>query len=363
MLRVGEGGAPTKRPLASDAAPHAQAAGFVALIFGTFALIGALYWWFPDDLIQDRVWASRPWVEMPCLVESTGIAYRGNCELNTTLRMTTYELFQECLGPNETSTHRLAIERQWEETPPGLCAARGDLAYEEAREGSIRRRLWGHVEIPFRVECHNAYLLWAAVRVMNGSDISSSEQHCAYEYGASNPSISGEWEDIVDKRKHLQLKAVQNEAMPCWVLASEAQVADACVIAFSNIRKVIELAREEESLMKKTGIACTVLTLLASAYACCFHFRSEEKSSYRALPKSDPDDDTYAHAQVIHLAAAAYGEVTPPASGGSTLRAEEGGGHRGTIEVLAPNGLCTTVPRNVAADFLTVKSSSELSES
>jgi len=54
---------------------------------------------------------------------------------------------------------------------------------------------------------------------------------------------------------------------------------------------------------------------------------------------------------MVDVVTTRLGELTPAASSRESLRVS-GRASRRTVEVAGPNGLKTTVPRNVAADFL-----------
>mmetsp|Transcript_122307 Transcript_122307/g.273249 ORF Transcript_122307/g.273249 Transcript_122307/m.273249 type:complete len:393 (+) Transcript_122307:16-1194(+) len=360
-----------------------EVAGALALLFALLAVVGGIFCSDPQDLEYAKNWANRDWMESFCAVMDVGVAYRGDCHMDVTLMMTEYRDFHECMGPRETVDDPVEMRDEWDTTAPGRCAVRGDMAYlgrdvtkyhEGATESRGRRRLQddGGEEnspprmlirsfSPNRLVCHNSYLLWALVSLPNttSAGASGTEERCAYTYGATDPSITGTWSQITSTLKKLKEAEALSGGVRCWVLSN-----DDCVVSFKDFRLLINQELHEHSLVRMSGVVCGVVATILAAMALRWHclekaFGDSEIPAYyhTALPTSEPEPEAMLSdrvRQIMSVAAAHLTETTPTASGESTLCVSERGGSHRTVEVVGPNGTRKTVPRNVAADFMSV---------
>jgi len=382
-------------------------------LFAMLAFVGVLNYIDPEDLHNAEKWEKQHWVEAPCDIEQAGIAYRGNCHMDVTLMMTRYNKFAECMGPEETSVNAPAIFSAWGKSEAGRCAAIGDDAYRRhtgkqvnnpypaelpptveppAGEGAVAvaaRRLPGagdgaavgsyndgsRVAAALRpqdlaarflpganIDCHNNYLPWALVKVMNESNY-TNQRRCAYEFGASAPSITGDWDAIM----HLYHRLKGEKETTCWVLTD-----DDCVVAFEDQHLLTQRERRRNKLVIISGIICGTLAVIMLAVGCVWNCRERGRCplptsmvgslpairGYEPVPQEPgatpqvPLSERVRH--IMSVVASRFDEETPTASGASTLRVAGDRSQR-TLDLGRAFRQTTgapLVPRNVAADFL-----------
>mmetsp|Transcript_32736 Transcript_32736/g.90408 ORF Transcript_32736/g.90408 Transcript_32736/m.90408 type:complete len:380 (-) Transcript_32736:12-1151(-) len=344
-----------------------EAAASLALLFAFLTAIGIVFCVDPEDLQEARKWAKQPWVESFCTVEDAGIAYRGNCDTDATLTMVEYRDFAECMGPDMGTLDVTEVHLAWEASAPGRCALRGNDAFAGAagparRLGSSayrpehappRRRLDSVYRPKFA--CHNSFLPWAVVRAPNASG-GKGVPRCAYEFGASRPSITGDWLSVRRTLEHLRRARGVRGGVVCWVLGH-----DDCVVAFHDRRLLEERALRERDRVRMHVTACGLLAALLASCAARWHCQkqglwpSQPRGYHMPLPTAEPDHAALLNERVqqtTHAAVQRLAEATPPGSGASTLRISgAGAGHR-TVEVVLPNGNRSAVSQNIATDFL-----------
>lgn len=325
-------------------------------------LVSFAYCQTPTDLNFAQDWENQKWTHLDCMVQDVGIAYRGNCHMDVSVQMTKYTSFKECMGPRESEGNAESVRMQWDGSAAGRCATQGDRDYlldtghevrpgengeelEKDARGRLRRLQFSAPVIsnlPNRMECHNSYLLWSTMSVPGGIG-----RRCSYEFGSSAPSITGNWKTISRMKRHLHDALATNSNVSCWILAD-----DDCVVAFHDEQVLINQKADENLLIQRGGLVCTALGLCCAVLAAYWYsvdlgFWGEKPMPWyhQALPTEEP---ALLSARVRTLLdMARLGEETPPASGCSTVR-----GEGGTVQVVGPGGICKSIPRNVATDFL-----------
>lgn len=333
-----------------------EIAAALALVLGVLSALGILMWADQRDLTSAKSWARQPWIESSCTVEEVGVAYRGNCDLDVTLVRTAYQDFAECMGPHHRLGDVNAMKDEWEQTPPGLCEERGNLFYQGSQvhpnKAKTRRLAWYR---PERVSCHNSFLPWAMVKLANTTGVGGTSR-CAYQFGASLPSIIGDWDSTVLSMGRLQSMRGHQGGSLCWVLGS-----DYCVVAFRDQRALARQLLGERSFATTNWILCAGLAALLSLLALRWQLQEHgacplpSGGYHMALPTSELEPEELLSERVRQILGAAAGrltETTPSASGNTTLRVSRDGGSHRTVEVVLANGHLTTVSRNIAADFL-----------
>jgi len=236
-------------------------------------------------LVFAREWRDQRWRQLACTIEDVGVAYRGNCDTDVELKMTQYTGFKECRGPAETVDSEAVERKAWDDMAAGRCAGHGDrdfwydtghtggedqsaeeLEEEEEKEWRHGRRLLALIRErklfspPIqinRISCHNAYLLWAAVQVPFLNESLSSSHGCAYEYGASAPSVSADWAGVRIMMDTLQAAHQRRDTVACWVLDD-----DACVVAFRSEQALANQERLEQRRLTSGVSACGFLSLV-----------------------------------------------------------------------------------------------------
>lgn len=327
----------------------ALCAAFIAFALGSMALVGLGLSLSPHDLIMARQWRDQQWRHQTCTIEDVGIAYRGTCGTDVELMMTDSSHFRECRGPAESTETESKERKIWNAMPAGRCAKMGDkdfwydtehydkpkddpaeLEIQEEEELGTERRLFENAfmsaapRLLFRPKlritsqtvnsgpgrlCHNGYLLWAAVNVLiiNSTSPSSTaiaipnaSHGCAFEYGASAPSVTADWAAVTAMRTWLQ----SARELDCWVLDD-----DACVIAFHSGQVMLDAKGEEYKNMKRGATCCGILSfffLMVAAY-----WRAQDKygpcfcqdTTFSALPTQDPNELDESSPAVGQLAA------------------------------------------------------------
>mmetsp|Transcript_25199 Transcript_25199/g.50966 ORF Transcript_25199/g.50966 Transcript_25199/m.50966 type:complete len:365 (+) Transcript_25199:153-1247(+) len=332
-----------------------ELAAVLATLFSVLAGLGLIFCADPKDLKDARSWAKQSWRESFCTVEDFGVSYRGNCETDVTITMTAYSDFAECLGPHHLPESPADVRDEWAVTPAGRCARRGDAAYAASSSGQLlsRRLTYRHE----RLVCHNSYLPWAVLRLENGSH-GGGPSRCAYEFGAVRPSITGEWQDVLQVLSHLERARGVRGGIVCWALE-----ADDCVVAFKDQHRLTRQERGERNLIRAHTTVCGVLAVLFGAFAACWQCQdtglwlSPRGGRHMALPTSEPPQGPLLSERVqriMDVAAQRLTETTPPVSGDSTLRISGAERSHRTVEVVLPNGNQTTVSQNIASDFIEV---------
>lgn len=323
-----------------------EVASVCCCMFALLACVGIINALNPSGMHLVQKWADKKWIKGHCQVEAVGIAYRGNCHTDVTLTMTTYNRFKECMGlPQKLGVNVKDTWKKWQHSQAGACAARGDLAFQmdtgEVFTGNDEGEIIGRSSFPSfsedprslpnaleerflpgaRIDCHNNYLPWALLhidrdlmslipgtdRFVAGNNGSAGIKRCAYEFGASQPSLSGDWEEIMDmvttlrqERDSLAHGGVGKVA--CWVLQS-----DDCVVAFMDQRELVAAAQRRNTLSTVSGLLCGTLAVTAMLLACCWHLREQgwchrcpetfmsvvccepPGGFHRPLPTQDPD--------------------------------------------------------------------------
>lgn len=324
------------------------AALVAALVWGFLGLVGLSLSLGPRDLVMAREWRDQRWRQLKCTVEDVGIAYRGNCETNVELMTgigADYRNFQECRGPSETKSSEAEKRKAWNGMPAGLCAIDGDrdfwsdtehydepkenpaeLEMDEEEELGTERRLLapelataaGRQLFRMRIKsqsvqgassllCHNGYLLWAAVRVplLNATSPSNSAMsppnlssptlgRCAFEYGASAPSVTADWGAATRMMARLQSARQTQNSVDCWVLHD-----DACVIAFHSGQALADAMHSKYKNTTRGAYCCGLISSLFLMIAVYWRSqdvlgrylgRQDPYSTFSALPTHDPSD-------------------------------------------------------------------------
>jgi len=334
-----------------------EAVLYCSALFCMLAMVGIIFFWDTSDLEAAVRWGNMECQEATCHIDTLGVAYRGNCDMHAMLQMTHFNTFAECMGPGfENISHE--VSSAWTRNQQSHCTRVGDLAYSspELWNGTMvtkGRRLRIHVAhhplgaFPVnRVLCHNTYLAWAFVRVNTSSGI----PRCAYEYGAAQPSLSGDWEKISKFLKKLK----QQRTMKCWTLGQES-----CIVGFYKEDHIKDHEVDDRYSLQITGIVCAVISVILGCAACCLHI--QERGFYHMpaggmhhlIPTEDPDEHVLLSSRVrraVRHAVHNLNEQTPQTSRESTARALNGDDMN--IQTLAPGGRKLIIPRNIAADFL-----------
>lgn len=293
------------------------AAGILALL----GVVGLVLSVSPRDLSFAREWRDQRWQQLACTVEDVGVAYRGNCDTDVELAMTQFTSFKECRGPSET-VHNEAVERKsWDAMAAGRCAEHGDRDFwydtghtggeeespeeleeeeeEEWRHGRrlfappLERKLFGPLTQSIeRIRCHNAYLLWAAVQVPLLNASLPSSHGCAFEYGASAPSVSDDWAGVRAMMDTLQAAYQRRDSIACWVLDD-----DACVVAFRSEHALANEERLEQGRMFSGASFCGLFSLMFLMLALYWRpsvvmliFGESQHWTHAALPTDDPSE-------------------------------------------------------------------------
>jgi len=301
----------------------------LAFLFAVLALCLGFYCLDSGDRQDSRRWARRPWIEASCSIRNVGVAYRGDCDMDSTLRMAHYQNFAECQGPSESGGSDIwAIRRAWKRSAPGRCARRGNLVYSSsagpppvqvssssggadmasqaaaeaaqeeveeadsigdvsggeedegedfAEETSFGRRL--QIAAGHHRSCHNGYLLWAEVVVksdIGGAGVAPAgaqalprgRPRCAYQFGAAAPSVTGDWRAVTGLLQRLQGSVGLATGARCWYLPDED-----CVVALDEAGLLAQRASEGASLARKLCFVLIALALGAAAFAGYLHTR------------------------------------------------------------------------------------------
>lgn len=329
-----------------------------------------------QEATQDADWVRLPWVSSSCKINAVGVAYRGTCRLDTSMRVAPHQSFAECRGPTDAHggvQDRLAVHEEWLQTDAGRCAASGDRDYrrsaayrqlsdedsaEDLAHGAAEAPLRSLIVIPRRSpqRCHNGFVAWAAVHASNQSGGSSaSHATCAYRYGSLAASLTGDWAEVDRDLKRLAAAYSVGQELPCQQLSQNS-----CVIAFGRLADLV--ASEAQAAPWLTGLcvllaaASLLLVLMAVRWhwldnGCCgLHSTSHHRHS--PVPTQDPWYEFNGEAgvqsrplsdrvfNIVKGATAHLREITPASSAGHSRRAS---GSRRTVEVNT---------RNIAAEFL-----------
>jgi len=354
-----DGDAPSTRSLFQE--HKKELAGALCVLFSVLAGLGLFFSVDPKDLADARNWAKQSWRQSFCTVEDFGVSYRGNCETDVTVMMTTYDDFAECLGPRSVAAGPQEVREDWATTAAGRCAERGDVLYAASSGGQVLSRRLGEAYRHERLVCHNSYLPWALLRLENGSGIAGGAggtSRCAYEFGAVRPSITGDWAAVTRALAHLKRARGMAGGIVCWVLE-----ADDCVVAFRAQRQLMRAERGERDLIRTHTVVCGTLALLFGFFAVCWQCQdqglwlSPSGGRHVALPTSEPPPGpplSERVQQIMSVAARRLAETTPPVSGETTLRISGAERSHRTVEVVLANGNRTTVSQNIASDFIDV---------
>lgn len=299
----------------------------VAGIFFLLCMVGVQNLFVATSLVRQEAWAKEEWEELPCRMVNAGIAYRGSCDRDVTLTMVRYKHFAECMGPKEKLEQNAAVVMEWEKTEAGLCAERGDATYRAETGAPVDmeaedRRLQAGGIGGKRIQCQNTYLPWALVEVHDASGL--AKRHCAYQFGATQPSLTGDWHVINELLDRLEHAPDQT----CWRLKS-----DSCVLAFEDQVVLVRAEQGENRILVVSGAICGGLAFLAALLACAFHVHDNNyydlfgpPSGYEsALPCDDPHfmgPEAPLSDRVRNLVAAAaprLGESTPRSASSGPL--------------------------------------------
>lgn len=299
--------------------------------------------------------------------------------MDVTLMMTEYQHFAECMGPRENGDDLIAVRQQWGQTDPGKCANQANQDYDSRRlalaarassassaatgplvDGAApKRNLFAPAGGINRLKCSNSYLPWASVRVHNISGLSPSDLRCAYEFGAPEPSINGDWENVLAMTDKLRMQSSAPQGTRCWVLVS-----DDCVVSFHDEKLLTMQEQGENQMIKNSGIICGVLAVFSALITCFWHVRDmyfgNGSVSYQGLPTSEPVTVEVLLSdrvrQIMNVAASRLTDETPPATGENTFRGSQVDQNRTILMAPGPGArpsAKSNVPKNVAADFVT----------
>lgn len=232
----------------------------------------------------------------------------------------------------------------------------------------LQRRLFRHIDNNFRrfkpgnMQCYSTYLPWALVRTNvsdSGGDLKNSQTRCAYEFGSESASEQGDWEIIsglVDKLKDAHRLG---EPFRCWTLSF-----DDCIVAFKNESSLEREEAIEHHFLRVGGTIFGTFVLVAFTFVCASYVidrggldGGDARGYHMALPTTEPEPEELISDRVRDIMATFGGNInldddTPLASRGPELSLRS----LRTVEVVGPNGIMTTMPRNVAVDFFNAKS-------
>lgn len=278
-----------------------------------------------------------------------------------------YKKFAEC---NIVSQQNFKGEEspdelmRWHETLAGKCAARADYSFRETfhkrrRLGQERldtfdeRRLHLHTHTefsPVRVECTNSYLSWAKVWLKNSTH-NVSEIRCAYQFGATIPSITSAYGEVETLHKQMKKHVDGQDLVRCWQL-----YADACVVAFTDLRDFMRVEREEDEDMAHMSLLFGSIFGIVGIFALCWFCKGKCSGTheYQRVATNDDVLDLFGGISlservnfITEHAPALIKENTPPISGLTTPRTIQG-----TIEVVHSDGEIEFVPQNLGAEFV-----------
>lgn len=350
----------------------------LAAIVALLGLVGIVYLVSPG-IGDEKHWAQREWVSFPCSVAEVGVAYRGTCDLRADVNMVkVFHHFSECMGKQKHRQESKDTVARWYRTSPGRCAERGDLDFEHKAYSALeRRRLQEggdnalarelrHIGFGHPVSCHNRFLAWAEVRLINGSVTAESERRCAYKYGAVHPSLTDDWALSSAMYDNLKSRQHADEIFHCWQLQR-----DDCVVAFDDVDELKATVKARDYMIEVTSAVCGFMLLGFLGLAGWFHAIDEgwctriygrRKRDYDALPTSDDRgiemESDFAGTKMsdraqnlLSIVASTFNMETPPPSGPPTDR-EDSSKTMNMIRVSSANGVDSMVPRNIAADFI-----------
>eukprot|EP00928_Gymnodinium_smaydae_P064643 TRINITY_DN47923_c0_g1_i2.p1 TRINITY_DN47923_c0_g1~~TRINITY_DN47923_c0_g1_i2.p1 ORF type:complete len:430 (-),score=91.66 TRINITY_DN47923_c0_g1_i2:149-1438(-) len=352
-----------------------------AALLGVVCALCALSGWTTAARRRGLGWASRPWEEARCEVQAVGVAYRGTCAEGATMNMVSDAAYlSECVVHGskrrpDSSTCAKAGDHAYRSGSAGEAArsaeesakSKSELQQEAAALAEFarinthhKRRLFGYQEDAR--SCSNAYLPWAKVRVVPPSDAPTSESLCAYRYGAAAASLEYKWDGASGIFNRLQDVERSSGRLKCWTLPGED-----CVVSLEDVSTSSLALGAGHAWVRTLGVACGVGAALACLAALllqareCGLFGPSTPSGYDcAIPQHDPDTEvelppqnglSERMRQLVNIAAGRAADITPAQSGESTLRNSERRSHR-VVQVVGPDGRRSSVPRNVAADFV-----------
>eukprot|EP00746_Dinoflagellata_sp_MGD_P143394 gnl/MRDRNA2_/MRDRNA2_76222_c0_seq2.p1 gnl/MRDRNA2_/MRDRNA2_76222_c0~~gnl/MRDRNA2_/MRDRNA2_76222_c0_seq2.p1 ORF type:complete len:383 (+),score=36.35 gnl/MRDRNA2_/MRDRNA2_76222_c0_seq2:85-1233(+) len=289
----------------------------------------------PSDSDLARKWAVQPWIPGFCEVEDVGIAYRGNCKtdvMNTGENANEFR-FAECMGPDEEMYVNAHMQKAWQQSEAGMCAARGDQIFHIVHNDVDTKEALSDMDTAKPSDCHNLYLPWALLRfdrmtatllereILNRT--SHSPKRCAYQFGASLPSLTADWEDITEMVEFLQSERDSYHSggrgkVQCWALKS-----DDCVVTYMDQRTLVGGTKSRVTLWVVSSVLCGILVaglviyvfilflrhpqasydhcaILCAVCAACFAFcaactnpqrrrREPPGGFHHSLPTQDPD--------------------------------------------------------------------------
>jgi hypothetical protein len=205
------------------------------------------------DMRANR-WFKRDWRAEICMVEDVGVAYRGDCHLQQTSYVTSNQEFAECAGGWESDSNAARVEQDWKNTMVGKCAIRGNRDFHTVgglneKSAAERSLQWTTARLPrHRLNCQDSYLPWASVSVSNGSGIigsvTKSQRRCAFEFGATDPSVVGNWDDIELLLSRLRMYRRSRSPIDCWVLHG-----DSCIVALTQERLLVQEENDENRIV------------------------------------------------------------------------------------------------------------------
>lgn len=350
-------------------AHRTEIAAAFAVLFSVVTAIGAVFFASPKNLRFAEKWADQNWVKSSCTVEEAGVAYRGICQIDVSIIMTRYQRFAECQGPSESAFDAEVAFRNWEHnSEAGRCATQGNDDYRSATgqaatvdetDLTLNARRLIPIQVvqpnmPNHLDCYNSYLPWAVVRLSNDST-GGSEIRCAYEFGASAPSVTGDWSKANTLYAQLKQNRDVQQPTPCWVLRD-----DDCVVAFHDQAMLTRQEHGNMQLVQVSGMVSMVFAVLCALAACRFHLQDRKLGTSGGYHQKLATEDPYEIAKVpltdrvaraVQAAASRLGQDSPT-SGTTTPRS---GTSPRTIEVIDQDGKRRKVPRNVASDFFETK--------
>mmetsp|Transcript_25562 Transcript_25562/g.57913 ORF Transcript_25562/g.57913 Transcript_25562/m.57913 type:complete len:353 (+) Transcript_25562:103-1161(+) len=327
-------------------------AAFVALLLMVMSAFGFVQsFGMTREAAQVRHWAALPWRPESCSVQTTGVAYRGTCKLDSDQERHEDKDFAECLGGPDLQpgqTLQDIIDKTRFNSTQGLCGQVATEKFEEAAQASLfgGRRLFMHFFhphgpgemvgsrwVPINFRCHDSYLPWALVQLPEGL-------RCAYAFGAPKASIYSHWEEVQSDLKDLDLAIGLHKGAECW-----RPHGDACTVAYQSNRYLLERESGKQEVWRNLAVALACAAAFAGLTSMVWRRRAG-RPDHSLVPTDDVEEPKESPLsarvrQLVAEAAAKVAEATPQLSLRSSRRT-----------VRAPSTTLDTRHQNLAADFL-----------
>jgi len=327
---------------------RAEVSASVSLIMAGLSIIGIIYTLDAVDVRAAKAWENLVWNATACTVAGFGVAYRGDCDMNTTVEMAVGE-FHECPG------RHLHLGTGWNSDTAKVCRDAGKDAYAKSRNEALHvgRSLQGGIVI-FNppnfyapdIRCQNGYLFWLNV-ALNLTDSRGDvwlNHRCAYEYGAEQPSIMGKWHDVRTMKSRFESMVGSAHPAKCWRLGS-----DDCVVAFHDPAEFTAQEALQRLFSKAMAVICAALSLLTSFSACFFAYADDRFTAYSPLPGEETDPIEQRVGDILRSAAetSEAGHFAFRRASGAVIRFASGSGEEDCVVGEINDAFATATKRTI----------------